>query len=297
MRRWLSLLVLAVSVSSVSAQPAKDKKLDLGDAIKIQKGIEYAKWGDRSMQLDLYLPKSESATPLIVWIHGGGWKGGSKDSPSPALRQLARGYAVAHVAYRFSQDAPFPAQIEDCRAAVRWLRANSAKYGYDPQRIGVWGASAGGHLALLVGCGDSCKEFDKGAHLDVDANVACVCDWFGPTDLWTLSEPLVKINKDSPLLSALVGGPIAKNQEKLSKASPTTYVTKKTAPTLMIHGDKDSLVPLSQSEQILKNLKECSVECRLHVIPGAGHGGLQFLGDDVNRLQDEFFDRHLKGKK
>lgn len=287
----LSLLFSAFVVARADAPKNAD------EAIRIRKGIEYAKWGDRSMQLDLYVPKSESPPPLIVWIHGGGWKQGSKDSPSPALRQLARGYAVAHIAYRFSQEAVFPAQIEDCRAALRWLRANAKEQGYDPDRIGVWGASAGGHLALLLGCGDACKNFDKGPNLDVSANVLCVCDWFGPTDLWTISEPLIKVKQDSPLLNALVGGPIAVNKEKLSKASPTRYVTDKAAPVLMVHGDKDPLVPLSQSEQILKQLKECNVECRLQVIPNAGHGGLQFLGDDINRLQDAFFDKHLKDKK
>jgi acetyl esterase/lipase len=296
MQRWIALCLSLLLPSFVAAQPAK-KDAPADDAIRIKKGIEYAKWGERSMQLDLYVPKSDAPLPLMVWIHGGGWKAGSKDQPSPALRHLARGYAVAHIAYRFSQEAIFPAQIEDCRAAIRWLRANAKDHGYDPERIGVWGASAGGHLALLLGCGESIKGFDKGPHLDVDAKVLCVCDWFGPTDLWTISEPVIKAKQESPLLSSLIGGPIASNKEKLKKASPTNYVTSKTAPVLMIHGDKDPLVPLSQSEQILKQLKECGVECRLHVVANAGHGGLQFLGDDVNRLQDEFFDRHLKGKK
>lgn len=296
MHRWIAVCLSLLLPAFVAAQPAKKAETP-DEAIRIKKGIEYAKWGDRSMQLDLYIPKSESPPPLIVWIHGGGWKAGSKDQPSPALRQLARGYAVAHIAYRFSQEATFPAQIEDCRAAVRWLRANAKEQGYDPDRIGVWGASAGGHLALLLGCGDTIKTFDKGPNLDVDAKVLCVCDWFGPTDLWTIAQPVIKAKQESPLLAALVGGPIAKNEEKLTKASPTHYVTSKTAPVLMIHGDKDPLVPLSQSEQILKQLKECNVECRLHVIPDAGHGGLQFLAGDVNRLQDEFFDRHLKAKK
>ena len=135
---------------------------------------------------------------------------------------VAKGYAVASINYRLSQHAVFPAQIEDCKAAIRWLRANAAKYHLDPDHIGVWGASAGGHLVALLGTTGGVKELEgNGGNLDQSSRVQCVVDWFGPTDLTTMGGEHDK--PDSPV-ARLIGGPVQENKEKARKASPLTYV-------------------------------------------------------------------------
>ena len=153
----------------------------------------------------------------------------------------AKGYAVASINYRLSQHAVFPAQIEDCKAAIRWLRANAAKYHLDPDHIGVWGASAGGHLVALLGTTGSVKELEgKGGNLDQSSRVQCVVDWFGPTDLATMGG---SHDKPGSPESRLIGGPVQENKEKARKASPLTYVSKDSAPFLIMHGDQDNTVP------------------------------------------------------
>src|SRR5205085_165270 len=142
-------------------------------------------------RLDLYLPeKAQGRLPVVVWIHGGAWRAGSKDH-CPAVPLTAKGFAVASINYRFSQHAVFPAQIEDCKAAIRWLRANADKYHLDPDHIGAWGASAGGHLVALLGTSGNKKELEgKGGNLEQSSKVQCVIDWFGPTDLLGLPKKL-----------------------------------------------------------------------------------------------------------
>ncbi len=144
-------LGLTLSLAQPSAnQPARQFPLPPG--VKVLKDLEYGKAGGRAMLLDLYLPeKGNQPMPLIIWIHGGAWMSGSKDNPSPALRFTADGYAVAQVGYRLSQEAKFPAQIHDCKAAVRWLRANAQKHNLDSNKFAAWGSSAGGHLVALLG--------------------------------------------------------------------------------------------------------------------------------------------------
>src|SRR5215475_12014047 len=140
---FLALLTASISGHTQPSLPSGTQKL---------KDLEYGHGSGRAMHLDLYIPeKSDKPLPLIIWIHGGAWMAGSKDNPSPALRFLKDGYAVAQVGYRFSQEATFPAQIQDCKAAVRWLRANAEKYNLDSNKFIAWGASAGGHLVALLG--------------------------------------------------------------------------------------------------------------------------------------------------
>ena len=160
---------------------AAAKTAGLAEALR---DIEYARVGNKSLKLDLYVPDGAGPFPVIVWVHGGGWTSGDKalSASGPQVRQTARGYAVASINYRFSQEAKFPAQIEDCKAAVRWLRAHAAEHNLDPARIAVWGDSAGGHLASLMGAsgGASDLEGDEG-NLDYSSRVEAVVDWFGPS--------------------------------------------------------------------------------------------------------------------
>ena len=166
--------------------------------------------GSNAQKLDLYLPPESDAAvrPLVVWIPGGGWIGGSKKG-ALGKQLLSRGYSLASIEYRFSQEAIYPAQIEDCKAAIRWLRAHASDYHIDPKHIGVWGASAGGHLVALLGTTGNIKDFDVGGNLDQSSDVQCVVDWFGPTDFlkWGDSSDIKLDNPTSPV-AKLLGGTV-----------------------------------------------------------------------------------------
>jgi acetyl esterase/lipase len=275
------MFLLAGSIAQ--AQPA---------ANKVHRDVEYVKGGHERQKLDLYLPeKADAALPVIVWVHGGAWRGGSKNG-CPATAFVGRGYAVASINYRLSQHAPFPAQIEDCKTAIRWLRAHAREYNLDGNRIGVWGGSAGGHLVALLGTTADIKELEgNGGHPDQSSRVQCVCNFFGPTDFLLMA----KDSKDpgNPL-AQLIGGPVVDNKLKAIKASPITYVTKDDAPILILHGDQDRLVPIGQSEVFAKALKGAGVEVTFKEVKGAGHGGTAFSSAESRKLISDFFDRHLK---
>ena len=149
------------------------------NSVRLERDIEYARVGEKKLLLDLYQPeKATGPLPVIVWVHGGGWQGGSKDGCLPAqLGFPQRGYAVASVDYRLSSDASFPAQIEDCKAAVRWLRANAKKYNLDSDRFGAWGSSAGGHLVNLLGVTSGTRDFDGRGNLSFSSRVQAVCSY------------------------------------------------------------------------------------------------------------------------
>jgi acetyl esterase/lipase len=265
--------------------------------------VEYAKVGNKSLKLDLYLPpKADDPLPVIVWVHGGAWLGGSKNDAGPTLRFVGRGYAVASVMYRFSGEAIFPAQIQDCKSAVRWLRANAKTYSLDPDHIGAWGASSGGHLVALLGTAGSVKEFDTGDNLNFSSRVQAVCDWFGPTDFLqmdanALPGAALKHGPANSPESRLIGGAIQENKEKVARANPITYVSKDSAPFLIMHGDRDPLVPIHQSKLLHDALAKAGVEVKMVPIEGNGHGGPGFSSPDMAQLVDAFFDKHLKSAK
>lgn len=250
-------------------------------------------------KLDLYIPeKSDGPLPLIIWVHGGGWQNGSKDG-CPPLRDgyTARGYAVASINYRLSGHATFPAQIEDCKAAIRWLRANAKQYNLDPKRIGVWGGSAGGHLVALLGTSGDVKEFDKGENLDQSSRVQAVCDYFGPTDFVVfVSTSKYESHATATAPEAkLIGGAVLENKDKAAKLNPITYVSADDPPFLIVHGDKDGTVPLNQSELLFAALKKAERQVHFHTIRGAGHGGAGFNVPEVTTQVEAFFEKFLKG--
>ncbi|MHC4462442.1 MAG: alpha/beta hydrolase fold domain-containing protein [Planctomycetota bacterium] len=270
--------------------------------IRALRDLEYVPGGHERNKLDLYLPRqagregqASDRLPLIVWVHGGAWMGGNKRN-CPARRFVRRGYAVASINYRLSQHAIFPAQIGDCKAAIRWLRANSKRYGLDSKRIGVWGSSAGGHLVALLGTAGDVKEFDKGRNLKFSSRVQAVCDYFGPTDFTKISQFPSKIRHEAPNSpeSKLIGGPVLENKEACRRVNPITYVTKDDPPFLIVHGDKDMTVPHNQSQLLYEALKKVGVKVKFHTVKGGGHGG--FKSPQVNKMVDDFFDRHLKGR-
>lgn len=287
--RRLALFAACLWAGSAIAAPALP-----GAGPKSLRDLPYVTNGHERQKLDLFLPAGAGEPrPLVVWIHGGGWEGGNKDN-CPALGLLARGFAVASLNYRLSQHAPFPAQIEDCKAAVRWLRAHAAEYGIDPERIGTWGASAGGHLVALLGTTGHVRDFDRGENLDQSSRVQCVLDWFGPTDFlhWGEGSLVSVVDPKSPIVK-LFGGPIRGREPLARSASPVTFVQKDAAPFLIMHGDKDALVPLQQSQELQGALQGAGVESNLEVLAGAGHGGGAFLSPDKTKLMTGFFERHL----
>ena len=293
MRHLLVLALLAVPSVAVAQQ-----KLPAG--VEAHRDLAYGPHKERNT-LDVFTPKSDKPTPLIIWIHGGAWQAGSKNGGNPAMRFLEKGYAVASINYRLSQHAIFPAQIQDCKAAVRFLRAIAKKFNLNPDAFGAWGSSAGGHLVALLGTSGDVKELEGevGEHKGVSSRVQAVCDFFGPTDLTKMAEQEKvkgKIDHDSPNSpeSKLVGGPIQQNKDKAAKANPITFVTKDDPPVLMLHGDADPLVPLGQSEILLEALKKAGVEAELVVIKGNGHGGPGFGTPEMQDKIAKFFDMHLK---
>ena len=268
----------------------------LPDGTKALRDIAYVTNGHERQKLDLFIPPgATSSLPLIIWVHGGAWRGGSKEH-CPALRYLERGYAVASINYRLSQHAIFPAQIEDCKAAVRWLRLHAKENNLDPNRFGAWGISAGGHLVALLGTSGDVKGLDAGENLNVSSRVQAVVDFFGPTDFTQMSKfsprnaPFDHDAADSPE-SRLIGGAIQQHKDKAATANPITYVSKNDPPFLIMHGDEDNLVPYQQSELLCEALQNAGVPVTLKIIEGAGHG---FGGAEIDAQVAEFLDKHLK---
>lgn len=300
------VLLLAAGVASAQDKPVPKPAPKLPpaqlqripDGVKVVRELPYAPGGHERHKLDIYTPENAPAgakLPLVVWVHGGGWQNGTKNA-CPALWLVPHGYVVASINYRLSSHATYPAQIEDCKAAIRWLRANAAKHGLDAERIGVWGASAGGHLVALLGVTGDVKDFDKGEHLGASSAVQAVCDFFGPTDFLQMSKFPSTIPHDSPTSpeSKLIGGAIQEHKEKVARANPLTFVSRGDAPFLILHGDKDPLVPIHQSELLETALKQAGVEVSLVRLEGAGHGGQPFNQPEQQQRVAAFFDKHLK---
>ena len=264
-------------------------------AVTVYRDVAYVPGGHPRQKLDLYLPKEGEDLPLIINIHGGAFRMGGKEDGVP-VEYLALGYAVASINYRLSGDALWPAQIEDCKAAVRWLRANAAKYGLDPDRFAAWGASAGGHLAAMLGTSAGVKELEVGENLSVSSRVQAVVDYFGPTDFLQMDEhrlPNGQVHNgaDSPE-SQLVGGALQENKDKVARANPITYVTGDDPPFLICHGDSDPLVPHHQSVLLEGALRLAGVPVTFYTVKGAGHG--RFNDPEVPELTRGFLAKHLK---
>jgi acetyl esterase/lipase len=280
---WLCLV--AASFTAGAQEKPKGAPLPQGTTVLKDQVL-----GEHERQrIDLYLPKADKPLPVVLYVHGGGWEGGSKDSGGMALALLYRGFAVAACNYRLSKHAVYPAQIEDCKAAVRWLRGNAQKYNLDKDHIGAVGTSAGGHLVALLGTTADVPELEgKGPFPKESSRVQAVCDWFGPTDLAKMSPPGV----ETPI-TRLLGGSILEKKKVADLANPILFVDKKDAPFLILHGDKDPLVPVSQSEMLHEALKKAGVESELCVVAGAGHNA-QVFNEENRKKFDAFFTKHLK---
>lgn len=243
-------------------------------SVKVERNIPFAQVDGRPLHLDIYSPKKPvGKLPVVVWIHGGSWNSGNKDS-CPIGFMAAQNLAIVSLDYRLVPTAIFPAQLYDCKGAIRWLRANAAKYNLDADRIGIFGASAGGHLALLLATtADNPKiEGDVGGNQNFSSRVQCVCAFYPPTDLNRLvSNPKFRISPDADV-AKLIGGAVADNVDKANFASPLFYVDKNCAPVFLLHGGADELVPPEQSKVFFEALNKAGVEAQLEIIPGKGHG-------------------------
>jgi acetyl esterase/lipase len=288
--------VLAVGQSASAAEPVA--------GIVLETDITYGKGGSEALKLDLARPEhAEGLLPGIVYIHGGGWSGGNRSGYRNDIQEAAkRGYVAVTIEYRLTQPdksgkakSPFPAQIEDCKCAVRWLRANAEKYHVDTNRIGATGGSAGGHLSLLVGVAGSVRTFDgTGGNPDVSSQVQAVVNYFGPTDLAQMYGYNKQVDR---LLNTLVGGTPQERAEQYKAASPVTYVSKDVCPILTIHGTVDKLVPVEQAVEFDAAMKKAGATSQLMILEGQGHG---FMGPANRQAHDAtfaFFDKYLKAAK
>ena len=288
-----TMAITLVASAALGQQPRSAPRVPEGTVI--HRDLPYVTGGHERQRLDLYLPKGGKDLPLIVWVHGGAWLAGSKDRPVP-LAYLADGYAVASINYRLSQHALFPAQIEDCKAAVRWLRASAAKYAIDPNRFAAWGESAGGFLAALLGTTGNIKVFDVGENLEIPSYVQAVVDYLGPTDFLQMDAHRLPGSRyhskpESPE-SQLIGGPIQEMKERVAQANPITYITADSPPFLIVHGDMDPHVPHHQSELLEAALKKAGVPVMLYTVDGAGHS--RFDDPKVPEITRTFLATHLR---
>jgi len=300
MRLHLACSILLMAIATVCcAQPRPPMRPPEG--VEVRRDVVYASVGDRELHMDLAWPTEPAKLPMpvIVHIHGGAFKSGTHHGPQNFVA-ASRGYFTANIEYRLSGEAIFPAQIHDCKAAIRYLRAHAAEYGLDPDRIGVWGSSAGGCLAALVGTSAGVAELEGAeGNTEYSSAVQAVVDLFGPSDIGTMGEGWSTMNHtapDSPE-SLLLGGPVLENLDKARAASPLTYVDKTDPPFLIIHGDRDPTVPYSQSEKFHSALQAAGVESTFITVRGGGHGFNESCdppGSRVNAMVLEFFDRKLR---
>ena len=269
--------------------------------------VEYGKGGDVSLKLDIYMPQTPLTTPMpaVVFFHGGGWQSGDK-YPSQITSLVRRGFFGVSINYRLSGVAPFPAAIEDCKCAVRWLRANAGKYNVDPDRIGVWGGSAGGHLSLLAGTADKSAGLEgNGGWADYSSRVQAVCSFYGPSDFVSWYRDNARFGRTlSSAETKFLGGTMEQKPEVYRQASPVTWVSAGDPPLLMVHGDRDPVVPFQQSQIMYDAYQALGLDAALIKVVGAGHGFINRPGQpaispspqEINQAVYDFFLKHL-GKK
>jgi acetyl esterase/lipase len=264
---FVTIVAAHAQIRTVTRQPYPTE----GDSVAWITNVPYVNGGGPQQQLDLYIPTQKKNMPLVVYVHGGGWEHGDKagDSLNPNnLQLLWDGYAMASINYRLAPAAIWPAQIQDCKAAIRWLRAHAQEYGYDANRIGVIGESAGGQLVAMLGTTSGSKTFDVGENLDSSSDVTCAVDLFGPTDFTVLEGNF-----------SFLGGPTKDHLDLARSASPVNYVHCEEPPILVVHGTRDQLVPYIQAELLVDAMDKAGAPYYFHTVVGGGHNpyfGLKF---------------------
>ena len=313
MNRYLFLTLLAALAApafsqtkapDTSAQKQRVRDLAEKSDVEVRLDQPYAGTTNPKQMVDLYLPKkrtSDKPLPVIAMIHGGGWINGDRLGYAAAGIQLARTgeYAVVGVGYRLTNEAHWPEQAFDCKAAIRWIRGHAKEFNLDPNRIGVTGSSAGGHLSSFLGTTGDVKEVEGslGSFTTNSSRVACVVNLCGPEDF---TKPLMftpdgKPVVEDPAVSGLLGGTYQAKPEVAVAASPITYVTKDDPPFLTFHGDADKRVDYKNAEAIHDALKNAEVPTLLVPIINGGHGSVGH--PEVAKRSKVWFDLHLRGIK
>lgn len=246
--------------------------VDFKEKTTLFTAIPFGTGGTTELRLDLAMPKEgEGPFPAIVCLHGGGWVGGERQQMKGTIEIMARrGYVAVSPDYRLAPKDPFPAQIEDCKAVVRWLRANAQQYRINPQRIGAFGFSAGAHLACLLGVTGKDDGLEgKGGNAEQTSTIQAVVSLFGPTDF---AQPVWSNEVRQRYLVPFLGGSAEEKADVYRRASPVTYAGKNAPPFLFVHGTADDVVPIQQSERMVEKLRQLGVSARLIAMKGEGHG-------------------------
>jgi acetyl esterase/lipase len=284
----LSSVAIAVIVAFASLAQAAPPELEVHD------DLQYGVGGGDKLLLDLARPaKLDKPTPCIVFIHGGGWAGGNRKGHYDQMRRAAeQGFVSATVSYRLVRDGKnrWPAQIEDCKCAIRWLRANAERFSIDPARIGAIGFSAGAHLSMLLGTMDKDDGLEgEGGSPDPSSKVQAVVAYFGPTNL-TVDYPPASRN----IVANFIGGPLGERRDDYDRASTVLYVSPGYATTLIFNGTKDELVPYPQAFEMATALTKAGVPGRVEILLGHGHGWGGPTLEHTERATMEFFRSTLK---
>ncbi|MEM0897520.1 MAG: alpha/beta hydrolase [Verrucomicrobiota bacterium] len=278
-------LALAITMTHLSTSAAEEH-LDL----------IFAEVDGHELKLDLTIPEDVENPPLVVFIHGGGWKNGSYKRNRMSMLPDS-GFAVASIGYRLTDVASFPAQIHDCKGAVRWLRANAERFGYSAEKIGVCGTSAGGHLALLLGTSGDLEMLEGvvGGNLDQSSRVQAIVNYYGPSDFIFRSKtnPKKTEHPDGSVY-LLLDGKVSEQPAKAKLASGAWHVTGDDPPLLNIHGKKDKTVLFSQAERIQEVYEPAKLPLEFIALEDSGHGGNEFFTGDVLRTVVTFLRKNLK---
>ena len=301
----LGLLGASGARQAAAEEPAKTAQQPsvrprrLREKITVIPDLPYAETENDRQRLNLFLPKQpleNGPLPLVVFIHGGGWQNGDRRSGIGMLAPLVASgkYAGASIGYRLTNEAQWPSQIHDCKAAIRFLRGNASRHGYDGDRIAVIGTSAGGHLVAMLGTSAGVPELEGnlGEFNDHSSRVKCVIDFFGPSDLATMGG--WHNSPDSPE-ARLLGGAIPEKKVLARNASPIQYVTADDPPFLIIHGTADQTVPFEQSTHLHQKLTSVGATALLIPIEGGGHG--RFRNTELDERIAAFLENQLRGGK
>jgi acetyl esterase/lipase len=306
--RNLSLLILFGILFTTPCYTQGSRKANTEHIKRKWLDIAYATESE-AQKLDVYLPGEEDGPfPVILSIHGGAFKAGDKGDNQvlPMLEGLKRGYAVVSINYRLSQEAIFPAQVYDVKAAVSWIRANAEQYKFNPDKIAAWGGSAGGHLSALLGTSGDVEELEDltMGNEDQSSRVQAVVDWFGPTDFLKMDEQLKESKVKNPQIhsvpdspeSELIGKNLIDAPELVRAANPETYITPDDPPFFIQHGEIDNLVPYQQSVNLASKLSAIIGEEKvtIEVFPDAGHGGPAFSTEQNINKVFVFLDQYMK---
>ncbi len=288
---FLFLMVYLLSVS----ETVHSKEYSTTN-IRLMEGVEYAVTEEQTLYLDIYLPPEFKQPPLVVFVHGGAWRAGTRTNPL-ILPLLNHGWAIASIDYRLSPVAPFPAQVHDIKAAIRYLRAKADEFGYKADRIAIVGVSAGGHLAALAGVTNGHPELEGnvGAFPNESSAIQVIASFYGASNLSTIlsqSTP-VGLKVRQPALQLLLGGLPDQQKELARLASPVSHIDSTDPALLLMHGDQDPHMPINQAHELNYHYVENGLTVQFEVIHGAGHGGEAFYNAAGIRLLDEFLKQHL----